>query len=45
MEAGKVRPTLAEWEALPNTVRQAVPLLRLWRTEIENEEAERRAKR
>lgn len=43
LEAGQVRPTLSEWGALPNTVRDAFPVVaefRQWQQEREREKAE-----
>jgi hypothetical protein len=43
MEAGQVRPTLSEWQELPNTVRELAPLVRSWASAISQEEGKRQS--
>ena len=33
----EVRPSVAEWEALPNTIRQGLVFVRAWNAEEQNE--------
>lgn len=43
MQQAGVAPTLAEWDALPGTVRDALPLVRHWLKELEADAAKKAA--